>query len=44
MGGIVCLMILGVVALVQFDSIGRALTVSGVFFALNTLEGNLISP
>ena len=44
LGGIVCLMILGVVALVQFDSIGRALTVSGVFFALNTLEGNLITP
>jgi len=44
LGGIVCLTILGVVALVQFDSIGRALTVSGVFFALNTLEGNLITP
>ena len=44
LGGIVCLMIIGVVALVHFDSIGQALTVSGVFFALNTLEGNLITP
>jgi predicted PurR-regulated permease PerM len=44
LGGLVCLLVIGVVALVQFDSIGRALLVSGVFFALNTLEGNLITP
>ena len=44
LGGIACMLILGVVALIQFDSIGQALTVSGVFFALNTLEGNLITP
>jgi predicted PurR-regulated permease PerM len=44
LGGIVCMLILGVVALVQFDDLSRALTVSGVFFALNTLEGNLITP
>jgi predicted PurR-regulated permease PerM len=44
LGGLVCLLVIGVVALVQFDSVGRALLVSGVFFALNTLEGNLITP
>ncbi len=44
LGGFACTAILGIVALVEFDSIGRALTVSGVFLALNTLEGSFLTP
>lgn len=44
LGGLACTAILGIVALAEFDSIGRALTVSGVFLALNTLEGSFLTP
>jgi predicted PurR-regulated permease PerM len=44
LGGIVCTGILALAALLTFDDIGRALLVPIVFFALNTIEGYLITP
>lgn len=44
MGALVMAMVLGVVALLQFEGVGRAALVMGVFFALNFLEGYLVTP
>jgi predicted PurR-regulated permease PerM len=44
LGGLVCAAIFGLVALLHFDDVGRALLVPGVFVALNVLEGNLVKP
>ena len=44
LGGIACTLILFIVPLLQSDSIGRAFMVSGVFFLINTLEGNFLTP
>ncbi len=43
-GGLVMNVVLGLAALLQFDDVGKALLVAGVFFVLNTLEGNVVTP
>jgi predicted PurR-regulated permease PerM len=44
LGGLAMTAVLALAAFLQFDSLGRALLVPGVFFALNTLEGNVFTP
>jgi predicted PurR-regulated permease PerM len=44
MGAVVMAMVLGLVALLQFQDAGRAALLVAVFFALNFLEGYLITP
>jgi len=43
-GGLVMNVVLGLAAFLQFDDLGKALLVAGLFFVLNTLEGNLVTP
>jgi predicted PurR-regulated permease PerM len=43
-GAVVNMVILGLAALLAFDSTGRALAVPGVFFVINMIEGNLVTP
>jgi predicted PurR-regulated permease PerM len=43
-GALVNMVILALAALVTFDSVSRALLVPAVFFGINLLEGNLITP
>ena len=43
-GAVVNIVILGLAALIAFESTSRALVVPAVFFAINMLEGNLITP
>lgn len=44
LGALVMTAVLAMAALLQFDSLGQAMLVPGVFFALNTLEGNVVTP
>lgn len=44
LGGAVGYLVVGFVALTTFDSIGQALLAPGVYFVLNVIEGNLITP
>lgn len=43
-GAVVNIVILGLAALLTFETPARALVVPGVFFAINMVEGNLITP
>ncbi|MBA3258475.1 MAG: AI-2E family transporter [Gemmatimonadales bacterium] len=43
-GAVVNMGILGLAALLAFDTTGQALMVPAVFFAINMIEGNLVSP
>ena len=43
-GAVVNMAILGLAALVTFESTAQALVVPGVFFVINMVEGNLITP
>jgi predicted PurR-regulated permease PerM len=43
-GALACTVILGAVALLHFESLGRALLVPFVFQALNLLEGSVVTP
>lgn len=44
LGAIATMVVLGLAALVTFDTLGRALVVPGAFFAINLLEANVITP
>jgi predicted PurR-regulated permease PerM len=44
LGPIAAFFILGVAALVTFDSLGRALAVPGVFLVLHLIEGQIVQP
>lgn len=44
LGAVVSLALIAAAALVAFDALGPILVVTGGFFALNILEGNLITP
>jgi predicted PurR-regulated permease PerM len=44
LGGLVGYIIVGFVALTVFDTTGRALMAPGVYFLLNIIEGNIITP
>jgi predicted PurR-regulated permease PerM len=43
-GALVNMVVLALAALVSFDSVSRALMVPAVFFAINMIEGNLVTP
>jgi len=43
-GALVNMVVLALAALVTFDSVSRALVVPAVFFGINLLEGNLVTP
>ena len=43
-GAVVNMVILGLAALLTFESTAQAMLVPGVFFVINMLEGNLITP
>lgn len=43
-GAIASMALLGLAALLTFDTVGRALVVPGVFWAINMVESNLITP
>ena len=43
-GALVTVAVLGLASLLAFDSPGRALIVPGIYFVINTIEGNLLSP
>ena len=43
-GALVNMVVLALAALVTFDSVSRALLVPAVFFAINLVEGNLVTP
>ena len=43
-GALVNMVILALAALVAFDSVSRALLVPAVFFGINLIEGNLVTP
>jgi predicted PurR-regulated permease PerM len=43
-GALVNMVILALAALVTFDSVSRALLVPAVFFGINLIEGNLVTP
>jgi predicted PurR-regulated permease PerM len=43
-GAVVNIVILGLAALLTFETTAQALVVPGVFFAINMVEGNLITP
>jgi len=44
LGAVACMVILGLVALVQYDAPSRALLVPGVFFCLNLFESYFFTP
>lgn len=44
LGAIVTMLVLGLVALLTFDDLGKALLVPGVFLVLNLLEAYIITP
>lgn len=44
LGAVVSLALIAAAALVAFDTLGPVLVVTGGFFALNIIEGNLITP
>jgi predicted PurR-regulated permease PerM len=44
LGGLAAMVVLAMVALVQFDDTGRALLVPATFLALNIVEGNIVTP
>jgi predicted PurR-regulated permease PerM len=44
LGALLCMAVLAVVALVQFDALGSALAVVAVFFVLNLVESYLLTP
>jgi predicted PurR-regulated permease PerM len=44
LGAIATMVVLGLAALVTFDTLGRALVVPGAFFVINLLEANVITP
>jgi predicted PurR-regulated permease PerM len=43
-GALVNIVVLALAAFVTFDSVGRALVVPAVFFGINLIEGNLVTP
>ena len=43
-GALVNIVVLGLAAMVTFDSTSRALLVPAVFFGINMIEGNLVTP
>jgi predicted PurR-regulated permease PerM len=43
-GSAMTLIVLAIVALVSFDSIGRVLAVTGTYLALATIEGQIVQP
>jgi predicted PurR-regulated permease PerM len=43
-GALVNMVVLALAALVTFDSVSRALLVPAVFFGINMIEGNLVTP
>ena len=43
-GALVNMVVLALAALVTFDSVSRALLVPAVFFGINLIEGNLVTP
>jgi predicted PurR-regulated permease PerM len=43
-GALVNLVVLALAAFVTFDSVSRALLVPAVFFGINLIEGNLVTP
>jgi predicted PurR-regulated permease PerM len=43
-GAFITLALVTAAALVTFDTLGPVLTVAGGFFAINLLEGNLVTP
>lgn len=43
-GAIATMAVLGLAALVTFDTLGRALVVPGAFFIINLIEANVVSP
>lgn len=44
LGGLIGYIIVGLAALTAFDSVGRALLAPGVYFLLNVIEGNVVTP
>lgn len=44
LGGLVGYVIVGLVALTTYDSAGQALLAPGVYFVLNIIEGNIVTP
>jgi predicted PurR-regulated permease PerM len=44
LGGLAMTAVLALAALLQFGTLGEALLVPGVFFVLNTIEGNVVTP
>jgi predicted PurR-regulated permease PerM len=44
LGGLLCTVLLGLAAMLAFDDPWRAALVPAVFFVINTLEGNVITP
>ena len=43
-GALATIAVLGMAALVSFDTLGRALVVPGTFFIINMIEANVVSP
>jgi predicted PurR-regulated permease PerM len=43
-GAVFNMVILGLAALVSYDTAAQALVVPGVFFVINMIEGNLVTP
>ena len=43
-GALITVAILGLASLLAFDSPGKALVVPAIYFVINTIEGNLVSP
>ena len=43
-GALATIAVLGMAALVSFDTLGRALVVPGTFFIINMIEANIVSP
>lgn len=44
LGGLIGYVIVGLVALTTFDSVGQALLAPGAYFVLNIIEGNVVTP
>lgn len=44
LGGLIGYVIVGLVALTTYDSAGQALLAPGVYFVLNIIEGNVVTP
>jgi len=44
LGGMIGYAIVGLVALTTFDSVGQALLAPGVYFLVNIVEGNIVTP